>query len=64
MVPNKRSVGADTRSVILTSLKPFTLYVIQVSASTSKGESHTTAVMELTDEGREFTVVYSGLIVE
>ena len=42
------------KSVTLFPLNPFILYVINVSAFTSKGEGGHITVMELTDEGREY----------
>ena len=42
------------KSVILSPLNPFTLYVINVSAFTSKGEGKRVTVQEQTDEGGEY----------
>ena len=42
------------KSVILSPLNPFTLYVINVSAFTSKGEGKRVTVEEQTDEGGEY----------
>ena len=42
------------KSVILSPLNPFTLYVINVSAFTSKGEGKHVTVEEQTDEGGEY----------
>ncbi|KAL9967588.1 hypothetical protein ACROYT_G025850 [Oculina patagonica] len=48
---NTKDVGQN-KSVLLTALNPFTLYVINVSAFTRKGEGSPATVEELTDEGR------------
>ena len=45
-------------SAVLALLNPFTLYVINVSAFTSKGEGSHASVEILTDEGREYTLVF------
>lgn len=42
------------KSVILSPVNPFTLYVINVSAFTSKGEGKHVTVEEQTDEGGEY----------
>ena len=52
----KINVAAQKKSVILKSLDPFTLYVINISAFTRKGEGSHASVEMLTDEGREYLV--------
>ena len=51
-----KDVGQN-RSVVLSSLNPFTLYVINVSAFTSKGEGSHASVEQLTDEGRKYMCI-------
>jgi len=57
-----KDVGQND-TVVLTSLNPFTLYVINVSAFTSKGEGSHASVEQLTDEGRKFTCTCIIIIV-
>lgn len=52
-----KDVGQND-SAVLALLNPFTLYVINVSAFTSKGEGSHASVEILTDEGREYTLVF------
>ena len=52
-----KDVGQND-SAVLASLHPFTLYVINVSAFTSKGEGSHASVEILTDEGRKYTLVH------
>ena len=49
----------QNNSVVLASLNPFTLYVINISAFTSKGEGSRGSVELLTDEGCEYTLSFS-----
>ncbi len=48
-----KDVGQN-KSALLIALNPFTLYVINISAFTRKGEGSSATVEELTDEGREY----------
>ena len=52
-----KDVGQND-SAVLALLNPFTLYVINVSAFTSKGEGSHASVEILTDEGREYTLLF------
>lgn len=52
-----KDVGLNS-SAVLASLNPFTLYVINVSAFTRKGEGSHASVELLTDEAREHTPVF------
>ena len=52
-----RDVGQN-KSAVLTGLNPFTLYVINVSAFTSKGEGSHAIVDVSTDEGREYSLLF------
>lgn len=45
--------ASQAESAVLSPLNPYTLYVINVSAFTRKGEGSRSAVLEQTDEGRE-----------
>ena len=44
------------KSVVLSALNPFTLYIINVSAFTFKGEGSRSTVQEQTDEGSKWNL--------
>ena len=52
-----KDVGQND-STVVALLNPFTLYVINVSAFTSKGEGSHASVEILSDQGREYTLVF------
>lgn len=53
-----RDVGPNIFSAVLTGLNPFTVYVINVSAFTIKGEGSRAIIEESTDEGREYSLLF------